>query len=89
MLAHECSLDQVGLIEAEPNEGARRARILRKADATMRQKQSRIDPLNGVFDQSCEFAALLFRNGGAEILNLDQSLADENDLGDFVDSCHP
>jgi hypothetical protein len=35
-LAHERGFDQVGLVEAEPDEGAGRARILWEADAAMR-----------------------------------------------------
>ena len=65
--------------------GAGRARILRKADSAVRQEQSRLDPSDGVIDQGCELLPLLVRNGGPEVLNFDQTLADENNLGDFVD----
>jgi hypothetical protein len=40
-LAHEGRFDQVALVEAEPEEGAGGTGILRKADAAMRQEQSR------------------------------------------------
>ena len=49
--ADEPGLHQVGLVEAEPEEGAGGARILGKADATVRQEQSGLDPSDCVFDQ--------------------------------------
>jgi hypothetical protein len=84
-LAHEGAFDQVALIEAEPDEGTGGTRILWKADAAMRQEQPGLDPSDCVIDQSCELLPLLVRNGGPEVLNFDQTLADENNLGDFVD----
>src|ERR1035437_6304710 len=88
-LAHKSGFDQVGLVEAEPEEVAGRAWVLRKADATMRQEQPGLDPSDCVIDQGCELPALLVRNGGPEVLNFDQPLADENNLGNLVDPCHP
>jgi hypothetical protein len=38
-LAHERGFDQVGLVEAVPDEGAGRARILWEADSTVWRKQ--------------------------------------------------
>jgi hypothetical protein len=87
--AHESGFDQGGLVEAEPDEGASGARILWKADAAMWQKQPGLDPSDCVIDQSCELLPLLVRNGGPEVLNFDQALAYENNLGDFVDARHP
>ena len=87
--AHKSGFDQVALVEAEPEEGAGCARILGKADAAVRQEQPGLDPSDGVIDQSCELLPLLVRNGGPEVLNFDQPLADENNLGDFVDPGHP
>src|ERR1035441_2657863 len=87
--AHESGFDQVGLVEAEPDEGASGARILWKADAAMWQKQPGLDPSDCVIDQSCELLPLLVRNGGPEVLNFDQALAYENNLGAFVDARHP
>jgi len=40
---HERSFDQVGFVEADPNEWAGCARILRKADPAVWQKQPRLD----------------------------------------------
>jgi hypothetical protein len=88
-LAHECSFDHVGLVEAEPDKWAGGTRILWKADTAMRQEESGLDPSHCVFHQSCELLPLLVRNGGPEVLNFDQTLADENNLGDFVDPRHP
>src|SRR5208282_5071863 len=88
-LAHQCSFDQVTLIEAEPDEGAGGTRILWKADAAVRQEQPGLDPSDRVFDQGCELLPLLVRNGSPEVLDFNQSLADENNFGNFVDSGHP
>jgi hypothetical protein len=88
-LAHKGGFDQVTLVEAEPEEGAGCARILGKADAAVRQKESGLDPLDRVLDQGYELLALFLGNRGVEVLNFDQPLADENNLGNFVDSRHP
>ena len=88
-LAHKGGFDHVGLVEAEPDEGASCARVLGKADAAVGQEEPGLDPSDCVFDQGCEFLPLLVRNGGPEVLNFNQSLADENNLGDFVDARHP
>src|ERR1035441_8964793 len=58
--AHKAGLDQVALVEAEPDEWAGGARILWKADATVRQEQPGLDPSDCVLDQGCE---LLSRSG--------------------------
>ena len=55
----------------------------------MRQEQPGLDPSDCVIDQGCELLALFLRNSGAEVLNFDQPLAHENNLGDFVDAGHP
>src|ERR1019366_10775205 len=41
-LAHQSGLHQVGFVETEPEEGAGCARVLGKADAAMRQEQTRL-----------------------------------------------
>jgi hypothetical protein len=69
--AHKGGLDQVTLIEAEPNEWAGCARILGKADPAMWKKQPGLDPSDCVLDQGCELLSLLVRNGGAEVMNFD------------------
>ena len=60
-----------------------------EANAAVGQEQPRLDPSDGVIDQGRELLALFVRNGGPEVLNFDQPLADENNLGDFVDARHP
>src|ERR1019366_5113172 len=86
---HKGGPDQVTLVEAEPEERAGCTRILWKADATVRQEQSRLDPSDCVIDQGCELLPLLVRSGRSEVLHFDQALADENNLGNFVDPSHP
>ena len=55
----------------------------------MRQEQSGLDPSHGVIDQGCVLLPLFLRNGGPEVLNFDQPLAHENNLGDIIDAGHP
>src|ERR1700737_4358920 len=88
-LRHEGGLDQVRLVEAEPDEGAGRARILWEADPTVGQKEPRLYPPHRVRNQRGPLLSLFFGDRGTQVLNFNQTLADENDLGDFVDARHP
>jgi hypothetical protein len=42
-----------------------------------------------VFHQATKFLALLVGDRGSQVLNLDQSFADEYDLSDFGNASHP
>ena len=55
----------------------------------MGQELRRLDSSDRVFHQAAEFLALLVGDGGSQVLNLDQPLADENHLSDFGDTRHP
>src|ERR1039457_5439163 len=55
----------------------------------MRQEQSRLDPSDCVIKQGGELLALFLGDRGPQVLDFDQSLADENNLGNFVDPRHP
>jgi len=55
----------------------------------VRQELGGLDSRDRVFCQLAEFTALFVGYGGAEVLNLNQPLANENDLGDFRDPRHP
>jgi hypothetical protein len=55
----------------------------------MWKKQPGFDPSDCVFDQSCELLSLPGRNGGPEVLNFNQPLAHEDNLGNFVDPRQP
>ncbi len=88
-LAHECGFDQVGLVEAESDEGAGRARILWEADPTMGQKEPRLDPRDRVRNQRGPLLSLFFGDRGTQVLDFDQALAHENNLSNFVDAGHP
>src|SRR5882672_3933311 len=77
------------LAEAEADEGTACTRILGESNAAMGQKRSGLDLSNRVFDESCELLPLFVGNCRAEVLNFDQPLANEDDLGYFVDPAHP
>jgi len=87
--ADESGLDQVLLVEAEPDERTGCAGILGESDAAVGQEQAGLDPADRVFDQSCEFLPLFVGDRSAEILNFDQPFADKDYLGYFVDPAHP
>ena len=55
----------------------------------MGQKLGSFDSSDSVIDQLTKLIALFVGDGGAEVLNLDQALADEDDLGDVGDAGDP
>jgi len=75
--------------QTEADVGTAGAGVLGKADATVPQKLGGLDPPDGVFDELAEFLALLVGDRGVQVLNLDQSLADEDHLGDFGNARNP
>jgi hypothetical protein len=81
--------NQVLLPETESYIRAAAAGVLGKADAAVRQELCRLDSPDRVLYQATEFLALLVGDGGLQVLNLYQMLADEDDLGDFGDARHP
>ncbi len=87
--SHQSGVDQLLFPQAKPQVWARAAGVLREANPAVGQELGRLDPANRIGDQMAEFVALLVANGGAEVLDLDQSLAHEDDLGDFGDAGHP
>src|SRR5438445_8771564 len=85
----ESGLDQFLASETKPDIRTAAAGVLREADAAVGQELSRLDLPDGGFDQLPELAPLLIRDRGVQVLNLDQPLAHENNLGDFGDAGHP
>ena len=55
----------------------------------MRQKLCGLNSLNGVIYQTPEFLPLFIGDRAPQVLNLNQALADEYDLGDFSNARHP
>jgi hypothetical protein len=72
--------------QAEADVGAAGAGVLGEADPTVGHELTGLDPLNRVFDQSAELLALFVGDGGSQVLDLNQSLAHEDDLGDVGDA---
>src|SRR5208337_4035936 len=88
-LADQARLHQIALVEAEPNKRAGGTGVLGEADAAVRQEQSGFDPADRVFDHGFELLPLLVRDRGSQVLDFHHALADEDDLGDVIDSGHP
>ena len=63
--------------QAQPYIGTGAARILGEADAAVGQKLRRLDLLDGQVDQVAELPALVIGDGGAQVLDFDQALANE------------
>jgi hypothetical protein len=73
--------------EAHIRAGA--ARVLGKADAAVCWEVHRLDPTDRAFYEVTKLLTLFLRDGGAQVLNLDQTLADKDHLGDFRNACDP
>ena len=55
----------------------------------MWQELGGLNSADGVFDQLAEFVTLFFGDRGSQVLNFDQPLANENNLGNLCNSSHP
>ena len=62
------------------------AGVLRKPDATVGHEVTGFYSLDRVLDQTAKFLALFVGDGGGQVLNFDQPLADEDDLGNVGDT---
>src|SRR3989449_4782525 len=69
---HQSGLDQILPSQTEANIRTTAAGVLRETDATMGQELGGFDPPDGVFDQLAEFAALVVRDRGTQVLDLNQ-----------------
>jgi hypothetical protein len=76
---HHRSVDHFLLSKTEAPIRAAAARVLGKTDATVRQKVRQLNSADRPFHQVAKLLALLLRYGSAQVLNLDQALADEHD----------
>src|ERR1700690_337934 len=68
-LAHQPRLHQIALVKTEPEKGASGTGVLGKADAAVRQEQSRLDTADGVVDQGGKLLPLLVGNAGPQVLD--------------------
>ncbi|HWW13963.1 MAG TPA: hypothetical protein VN310_04810, partial [Candidatus Dormibacteraeota bacterium] len=55
----------------------------------MRQKVRRLDSTDCAFHQVAKLLSLLVGDSGLQVLNFDEPLANEYDLGDVGNACHP
>ena len=55
----------------------------------MWQELRGLNSADGVIDQLAEFVTLFFGDRGSQVLNFNQPLTDENNLGDFRDTGDP
>jgi len=86
---HQCRLGQVRPPQAESDIGTAGARVLGEANAAVRQKLGRFDPLDRVLDKMAELFSLLVSDGCSAVLNLNQPLADKYHLSNLCDPGDP
>jgi hypothetical protein len=64
-------------------------RVLRKANTAVRQKICGFDSTGRALHQAAKLQALFLRYGSAQVLNLNQALANEYDLRNLRNAGHP
>src|SRR5271157_5977290 len=69
--------------------GAARAAVHGEANPAVRRELASFDLTDRRFHQLTEFLLLLLRDGGLQILNLRQVLADEDNQRNLADATHP
>jgi hypothetical protein len=77
---HDGSVNHLLLAKTEAHVRARAARVLGKSDATVRGKVRRFDSADRALYQAAKLLALFVGDDGAQILNFEQALGDEDDL---------
>src|SRR5438270_2202869 len=63
--------------------------VLREADAAVRQKLGRFDPMDRILDEMTEFLTLFVADNSPKVLNLNQPLAHKHYLRHLGDACDP
>src|ERR1017187_3616418 len=86
---HQGDVGQLLLPKTEAHIRAAAAGILGKTNATVRQKVCRLDAADCSFHQTAKLLSLFVGDGRVQVLNLNQALADEYDLGDLSNTSHP
>src|SRR5947199_8498939 len=79
---HQGDIRYVSPSETKADVGATAAWILGKPDPAVRRESTRFNLVNGVFDESAEFLALLFADSCPKVLDFHETLANEDHLGD-------
>jgi hypothetical protein len=86
---HQSGIDHLLFSKTKAYVWATAARVLGKADATVREKVRRLDTADCALYQVAKLLALFVGDGGAQVLNLDQTLADKYYLGNLRNTRYP
>jgi hypothetical protein len=86
---YEGAFGKVLPIETKPHIRAAATRVLRKTDAAVGKKICGLDSADGVFYEAAELQSLFVGDGGSQVLNVHQSLANEHNLSNFGNARHP
>jgi hypothetical protein len=81
--AHKINLNKILFPETQSHVRASAAGILRKPDTTVREELCSFNPLDRVLNQLTELSALFVRDRSSQVLNLNQSFANEDYLGNL------
>src|ERR1035438_10343012 len=86
---HQSGIDHFLLSKTKPHIRTGTAGVLGKADTTVRQKIRRFNSTDRAFNQATKLLSLFLGDGGAQVLNLDQTLADKYHLGNLRNTRYP
>jgi hypothetical protein len=87
--AYQSGIDKFLLSQAKAYIWATGTWILREPDAAVGQELGRFDPSDGVVDETAKLLALFAGDGCPKVLDLNQSFANEDDLGNIGDAGDP
>jgi hypothetical protein len=75
--------------ETKPHIRAVAAWVLGKTNAAVGKKIGGLNSADGVFYKAAELQSLFVGDGGSQVLNVHQSLANEHNLSNFGNARHP
>src|SRR6185437_2933773 len=77
------------VLQAQSQMRTARAAVHRETNAAVGREQARFDLADGGLDQMPIFVLLFFRDGGCQVLDFGQPLADKHHHGHLTDTAHP
>jgi len=82
-------LNQILSPQAKTNVGTGTAWVLWETNTSVWQKLCRLDALHGIGNQTRKFSPSFLCDPGFQILDFDESLANEDDFSNFGNACDP
>src|SRR6185312_3012395 len=85
----EGRIDQLLVLQAQSQMRTARAAVHRETNAAVGREQARFDLADGGLDQMSIFVLLFFSDGGCQVLDFGQPLANKHHHGYITDAAHP